>query len=67
VITEGAFKALISSKVFGYSVLGIAGVNNQKDIIRIIPKIKRMGYTKIVEALTRIFVLMIMSKKQRIV
>ena len=50
VITEGAFKALISSKVFGYSVLGIAGVNNQKDIIRIIPKIKRMGYTKIVEA-----------------
>lgn len=50
VITEGAFKAIIPNKVFGYSVLGIAGVNNQKDIQRIIPEIKRRGYTKITEA-----------------
>lgn len=49
VITEGAFKAIIPSKVFGYSVFAVAGVNNQSDIIRAIPKIKEMGYTKIME------------------
>lgn len=50
VITEGAFKAIIPSKIFGYSVLGIPGVNNQTEIKKIIPQIKKMGYKKIVEA-----------------
>lgn len=50
VITEGAFKAIIPNKVWGYSILGIAGVNNQKELFKIIPIIKKMGYTKIVEA-----------------
>lgn len=50
IITEGAFKAIIPNKIWGYSILGIAGVNNQKEIKRIIPVIKQLGYTKIIEA-----------------
>lgn len=49
IITEGAFKAIIPSKIFGYSVLGIPGVNNQKEIEKIIPQIKKR-YKKIIEA-----------------
>lgn len=50
VVTEGFFKAAISNQIFGCDVMALFGVNNQKEFERLIPYIKKRGYTKIVEA-----------------
>lgn len=50
IITEGAFKAIIPNKVFGYHIMALPGVNNQKEFLRIIPAIKQAGYKNIIEA-----------------
>lgn len=48
-ITEGFFKAAIPNKVFGYSFMALPGVNNQKELARLISYIKESGVTHITE------------------
>lgn len=48
-LTEGFFKAAIPNKIFGYNIMALTGVNNQKEFERLIPYIKKNGITKITE------------------
>lgn len=36
-ITEGAFKAIIPNKIFSYTILAVPGVNNIKELIKLVP------------------------------
>lgn len=48
-LTEGFFKAAIPNKIFGYNIMALPGVNNQKEFERLIPYLKKDGITKIKE------------------
>lgn len=41
VITEGAFKAIVPNKLFGYHILAVPGVNNISPLKALMPYIKR--------------------------
>ena len=49
IITEGAFKAIIPNKVFGYSLLALPGVNNIREFEKLLPYI-RQDYRQILIA-----------------
>lgn len=50
IITEGAFKSIIPNQYKDLTVLGLAGVGNQRCLEYVLPELKRKGYTKIIEA-----------------
>ena len=41
IITEGAFKAIIPNKIFGYSIIALPGVNNTREFEKLLPYIRR--------------------------
>ena len=49
IVTEGAFKAIIPNKVFGYSLLALPGVNNIREFEKLLPYI-RQDYRQILIA-----------------
>lgn len=49
VITEGAFKAIVPNKLFGYHILAVPGVNNISPLKALMPYIKR-DYSNILVA-----------------
>ena len=49
IITEGAFKAIIPNKVFGYSLLALPGVNNIREFEKLLPYV-RQDYRQILIA-----------------
>lgn len=49
VVTEGAFKAIIPNKVFGYNILALPGVNNTGEFDKLLPYI-RQDYRQILIA-----------------